>query len=211
MSSSLQRDKTLALAAIFQAAGLANELARRGQTDSHAERALLNSVLVVDTDEISRIYPDHHDLTKGLTWLEGCFMQQGRAIPQSSEIIRLSLAIIQVEKHFRANDSVQGTLRNRLDSVVRQQALTPDMSTGELSNQLGSAYLDSLGSLGFRVQIRGDAKQLQSAGMAERIRAILLAGVRAAWLWQRLGGRRWHLIFTRNQILQEIREIAKSV
>ena len=29
--SSLHRDKTLALAAVFQAAGLANELARRGQ------------------------------------------------------------------------------------------------------------------------------------------------------------------------------------
>ena len=85
------------------------------------------------------------------------------------------------------------------------------MSTGELNNLLGSAYVDSLGQLRFRVQIRGDAKQLQAAGMAERIRAILLAGVRAAWLWRRLGGRRWHLIFTRGQILREIREIAKSV
>jgi high frequency lysogenization protein len=47
--------------------------------------------------------------------------------------------------------------------------------------------------------------------MAERIRAILLAGARAAWLWRRLGGRRWHLIFTRSQILTEIREIAKTV
>ena len=102
-------------------------------------------------------------------------------------------------------------LRQRLDSVQRQRALKPDMSQSELSALLGSAYVDSLGTLRFRVQIRGNAQQLQAPGMAERIRAVLLAGVRAAWLWHRLGGRRWHLVFTRGQILQEIRAIAKSV
>lgn len=211
MSVSLQRDKTLALAAIFQAAGLANELAQRGQTDTIAERALLNSVLILETDNASVIYTELSGLRKGLTLLEGCFMQQGRTLQNAAEIIRLSLAIVQVEKHFRASNKVQDTLRQRLDSVQRQQTLNPDMSQSELSALLGSAYVDSLGSLDFRIQIRGDAKQLQSPGMAERIRAILLAGVRAAWLWQRLGGRRWHLIFTRGQILQEIREIAKTV
>lgn len=208
---SVQRDKTLALAAIFQAAGLANELARRGQTDSEAEAYLLQSVLVMDTDDASVIYPGSQGLTKGLTWLEGCLLNQGRGLEQAGEIIRLGLAIIQVERHFERNDEVRDGLRKRLLSLQHQRALTPDMTQSELSGQLGSAYVDSLGNLGFRVQIRGDARQLQSPGMAERIRAILLAGVRAAWLWQRLGGRRWHLVFTRTQILQEIRAIAKSV
>ncbi len=208
---SVQRDKTLALAAIFQAAGLANELARRGQTDSQAEAWLLQTVLVMDTDDVSRIYPGSEGLTKGLTWLEGSLMDQGRGLEQAGEIIRLSLAIIQVERHFERNGEIQDVLRKRLLSIQHQRALNPEMSQGELASQLGSAYVDSLGNLSFRVQIRGDARQLQSPGMAERIRAILLAGVRAAWLWQRLGGRRWHLVFTRNQILQEIRAIAKSV
>lgn len=208
---SVQRDKTLALAAIFQAAGLANELARRGQTDSQAEAWLLQTVLVMDTDDVSRIYPGSEGLTKGLTWLEGSLMDQGRGLEQAGEIIRLSLAIIQVERHFERNSDVQDDLRKRLLSLQHQRALNPEMSQSELASQLGSAYVDSLGNLSFRVQIRGDARQLQSPGMAERIRAILLAGVRAAWLWQRLGGRRWHLVFTRSQILQEIRAIAKSV
>lgn len=209
--SSVQRDKTLALAAIFQAAGLANELARRGQTDTEAEAFLLRSVLVMDTDEAAGIYPDVHGLTRGLTWLESCFMEQGRGLEQAGEIIRIALAVIQVELRLRRDTALQNQLRQRLQAVQRQQTMNPEMTAGELSDALGSAYVDSLGNLDFRVQIRGDSRQLQTPGMAERIRAILLAGVRAAWLWQRLGGRRWHLVFTRNQILREIRAIAKSV
>ena len=209
--SQLNRDKTLALAAIFQAAGLASELARKGSTDADAEAFLKQSVLVMDTDAPGDIYPDPQGLKPGLRWLEGCLLEQGRGLQNAGEIIRIALGVVQVEGQFNDNPAVQNTLRTRLDSINRQRVMSPDMSTSELNNLLGSAYVDSLGQLRFRVQIRGDAKQLQAAGMAERIRAILLAGVRAAWLWRRLGGRRWHLIFTRGQILREIREIAKSV
>ena len=138
-------------------------------------------------------------------------MEQGRSLAQAGEIVRLGLGIVQVEKHLVRSPDVQNNLRQRLETVARQQQFNPDMSDSELAQALGSVYVDTLGSLQFRVQLRGNAQHLQAAGMAERIRAILLAGVRAAWLWRRLGGRRWHLIFTRSQILTEIREIAKTV
>lgn len=209
--SQLHRDKTLALAAIFQAAGLAAELARTGKSHADAEAFLRRSSLVLDSDDISTIYPDARGLEQGLMWLEGCLMEQGRALEQAGEIVRLGLGIVQVEKHLVRSADVQQALRQRLETVARQLEFNPDMSDGELSQALGSVYVDTLGSLRFRVQLRGNAQHLQAPGMAERIRAILLAGVRAAWLWRRLGGRRWHLIFTRSQILTEIREIAKTV
>ena len=209
--SQLHRDKTLALAAIFQAAGLAAELAKTGNSHPEAEAFLRRSSLVLDTDDISQIYPDARGLEQGLMWLEGCLMEQGRALAQAGEIVRLALGIVQVEKHLVRSPDVQNSLRQRLETVARQQQFNPDMGDSELAQALGSVYVDTLGSLQFRVQLRGNAQHLQATGMAERIRAILLAGVRAAWLWRRLGGRRWHLIFTRSQILTEIREIAKTV
>lgn len=209
--SDVHRDKTLALAAVFQAAGLVNDLARRGQCDSEAEAFLLHSVLVMDTDAIPDIYPEHRQLTKGLTWLEGSLAEQGKGSEHAGELIRLALAVIQVERHFAKRSDLQHGLRQRLEQIQRQGQLTGEQSSSSLAQSLASAYVDHLGNLRFRVQVRGDARHLQSPGMAERVRAILLAGVRAAWLWHRLGGRRWHLVFTRGQILTEIREIAKSV
>lgn len=209
--SGVNRDKTLALAAVFQAAGLVNDLARRGQCDSEAEAFLLRSVLVMDTDVVSDIYPQQRSLTPGLTWLEGSLAEQGKGSEHAGELIRLALAVIQVERHFEKRPDLQQALRQRLEQVQRQSLLQTDMSASALAQALAGAYVDHLGSLRFRIQVRGDARHLQSPGMAERVRAILLAGVRAAWLWHRLGGRRWHLVFTRGQILGEIRAIAKSV
>ncbi|MEZ5557402.1 MAG: DUF489 family protein [Pseudomonadales bacterium] len=49
---------------------------------------------------------------------------------------------------------------------------------------------------------------LQREQTAEEIRALLLAGVRFAWLWQ-LGGRRWHLILRRRVLLAGLRPITE--
>ena len=43
--------------------------------------------------------------------------------------------------------------------------------------------------------------QLNQNEVADEIRSLLLGGIRFAWLWRQLGGRRWHLIMRRNPIL----------
>lgn len=204
--SSLHRDKTLALAAIFQAAGLVNALARKGRCDEAAEQFLIRTSLVLDTDDVNTIYQGSTSLKVGIDWLQGCLTDNGQGIESPSDIVRLVLAILQAEKHFRQHGEAQHILREHLDRMV-----TTPPEDNELTDKLAKAYVDSLGILRFRVQIHGDARYLQSPGTPERIRAILLAGIRAAWLWQRLGGRRWHLLITRGQILEEISAIKKSV
>lgn len=207
----LLHQRVLALGALFQAATLAGELARQGRCDADAEAFLLRSVLVLDTDAPEAIYPELGGLRTGLRMLEACLTDSGRSMAHAGEVVRLVLGMLQVEARLRDDGGAQNTLRQRLQSVQRQQAMQSDLPQSALSGLLGTAYVDSLGQLPFRVQIRGDAKQLQSPGMPERIRAILLAGVRAAWLWQRLGGRRWHLLVFRGRLLRAVRATAKSV
>ncbi|MGK0404322.1 DUF489 family protein, partial [Alcanivorax borkumensis] len=48
---------------------------------------------------------------------------------------------------------------------------------------------------------------LQDDNKAARIRALFLAGVRAAFLWHQLGGRRWHLLFQRKRLISVIESI----
>lgn len=209
--SSTERDKTLALAALFQAAQCAAELARTGECNSEAYEALLQSALVMDTDDVAKIYPKTASLRTGLTALEACLSQQGQGLQQAGEVVRIALAILQVDKHLLANGGVQQALRQGLERVQRQVTIQPDTSLAQQRDLLAQTYVDSLGTLRYRVQIRGNPDQLQSVGMAEKIRAVLLAGVRAAWLWRRLGGRRWHLLFSRGRILSDIRELARTV
>ena len=47
--------------------------------------------------------------------------------------------------------------------------------------------------------------QLRDTDNQERIRALLLAGIRAVILWRQVGGRRRYLIFRRKEILKYAR------
>lgn len=207
--SDLHRDKTLALAALFQSATLADALAWRGHCDPVAMEALLNSILVMDTDDVGVIYGQNiRGLQSGLQSLEQTFLEPLRGgHPRQADIVRYTLGIMQVERQLEKSPELLSVLRKRLEMAAEQRKHFESLTDSAMINNLAGIYVDTAGQLDFRIQIRGDQKQLQTAGMAEQVRAVLLAGIRAAWLWHRLGGRRWHLMFTRGQILQEIRRI----
>lgn len=212
MSQNLHRDKTLALAALFQSAVLADALAWRGHCDPVAQEALLNSILVLDTDDVGTIYGNNlRGLQAGLQALEQTFLEPLRGgHPRQADIVRYALSLMQVERHLAKMPGLLDVLRRRLEMASEQRKHFDSITSTAMLNNLGGIYVDTAGQLSFRIQIKGDPKQLQTAGMPEQVRAVLLAGIRAAWLWHRLGGRRWHLMFTRGQILGEIREIIRE-
>jgi high frequency lysogenization protein len=45
--------------------------------------------------------------------------------------------------------------------------------------------------------VTGNPTYLQNTATADKVRALLLAGIRAAILWRQVGGQRWHLLFKR--------------
>lgn len=203
------RDKTLALAAIFQSAALTDQLAWRGHADSLALETLLRGVLVFDTDDVGAIYGGPAGLQMGLRALELAFATF-RQTPRQQEIVRYALGLSQLENQLAGSTELQGQLRRRLEQAVEQLKHFEGITSPAMIKNLGHIYVDTIGTLGFRIQVKGNAQQLQAEGMAEQIRAVLLAGVRAAWLWRRLGGRRWHLVVSRGQVLREIRAIIKE-
>lgn len=208
----LHRAKTLALAGIFQSASLADSLAWRGHCDPVALEASLDSILVLDTDDPLAIFgSEARGLRVGLQAVEQTFFQPLRnPHPRQAEITRYALALIHLERKLARSPALIDTLRRRLEMAAEQRRHFDNLRDPGMLRNLGGIYVDTLGTLNFRIQVKGNQKQLQASGMPEQIRATLLAGIRAAWLWQRLGGRRWHLIFTRGRVLAEIREIIKE-
>ncbi|MCC2677177.1 MAG: hypothetical protein K0R58_4124 [Ramlibacter sp.] len=211
--SDARRNKTLALAGIFQAASLADSLAWRGHCDPVALEASLNSILVLDSDDPHAIFgANPRNLRIGIGAVEHTFYQPLRhPHPRQTEIVRYALGLMYLERRLAASPQLLETLRRRLESSSFQRGHFANLRDPAMVRNLAGIYLDTLGTLKFRLNIKGDQRQLQSSGMPEQIRAVLLAGVRAAWLWHRLGGRRWHLVFTRGQVLGEIRKLIREM
>lgn len=62
-----------------------------------------------------------------------------------------------------------------------------------------------------RIVVRGSERFLSSPDVAERIRALLLSGVRSSVLWYQVGGSRWDLVFKRQLYLTETEAILLGI
>ncbi|MEE3191683.1 MAG: DUF489 family protein, partial [Pseudomonadota bacterium] len=72
---------------------------------------------------------------------------------------------------------------------------------------LADLYKQTLSQLSFRIRVTGNPTYLQNAGTADKVRAILLSGIRAAILWRQVGGRRWQLLFSRRRYSEICRDL----
>jgi high frequency lysogenization protein len=70
---------------------------------------------------------------------------------------------------------------------------------------LAGIYSDTISKLEPRIIVRGNPLYLQNSDNQDRVRALLLAGIRSAMLWHQTGGNRWQILFGRSKLLDAAR------
>jgi high frequency lysogenization protein len=118
----------------------------------------------------------------------------GRPGPELADAAKHAVTVIQVALDLRQQRDLSNRLRTEIETLARTRST---MASDEVVTELGAIYQRTLSTLPRRVHVTGDPAVLQRPAVAARIRALLLGGVRAAWLWHALGGRRWHLLLKR--------------
>lgn len=190
-------DRAIALAGVFQAGALVGDLAHGRPLDEPAFRATLASLFVESPQTVAEVFGGETGVRLGLLLLrDGLEPERQQA---HGEVIRYALGIVQVERRFAGRRNLQQIMETRLQRVQEQRAhfdLTHDTIVGALA----SVYSDTLSTLRQRIQVVGNAAALQDERTADRIRAVLLGGVRAALLWHQTGGRRWRLLLNRRAV-----------
>jgi len=191
--------RALALAGILQAAYLVDRIARTGAADSASINVILHSLFVFDTDEPTIVYGGIHNLQLGLGVLRDLLAGQQR--DEYRGCIRYGLGILHLQKILANDAPMQTTIRNRLQHTEKKlEHFSQDIN--QISSSIAAIYQDTISNMKYRIQITGSLQQLQNSHNADRIRALLLAAVRSAWLWRRLGGNRWQLLVGRGKLLK---------
>ena len=201
------RDQALALAGIFQAAGLVQQLAREGQADADAFAASIDSILAIDTPNTAAVYGGAQGVTLGLTLLRDKLLKG--ASPRDLEIARYVLALIQLGGVLKRQPDVAALLQSGIRKLaVEVRRADTEVSDDDeddplpmtLCTQIADLYARTLSTLTPRIMVSGEPKLIANGRRAACIRTALLAGVRSAILWQQLGGARWHLLFSRDRL-----------
>lgn len=198
-------DITLALAGICQSARLVQQLAHGGQCDREGMMVSLKSILETNPASTLAVFGGQESNLKiGLETLMGV-LNANRQGP-GAELTRYTLSLMVLERKLNAQKSAMNTLGERIDQLDRQLAHY-DLESETLLSSLASIYVDVVSPLGPRIQVTGSPTILQSPQVQARVRAVLLAGIRSAVLWHQVGGGRLQLMFFRNRLFQQAKNI----
>ncbi|WP_192036349.1 high frequency lysogenization protein HflD [Halomonas sp. YLGW01] len=194
--------QVLALAGVFQAAVVVDELARTGQVDERAWQTLIRATVDTDPESFEAIYGGHpNHLRQGLDTLSAVVGKR-QANPV---VLRYGFSLLLLSQKLRKNPQMMDTLGTRLTRVQSQAGHFGDTHENVVAS-LGEIYQDTISTFRYRIVVQGEPSLLQQRMMPERVRAALLAGVRFALLWHQQGGRRWKLIFQRGAMRRALDE-----
>ena len=190
-------EQSLALAGIFQSAALVRDLARKGQVENLPFNTSIQTIYQIDAVSVEQVYGKVAGLRLGLQELIN--LLEHSKINNNRDVSRYLIGLIHLERKLIHSSEIKQTLSRRIKHAV-SQAKYFSSSPQLIINGLADIYLTTLGSLSFRLHVIGNGKYLSQTETVNKIRAVLLAGVRSAVLWRQLGGSRWQLFLRRNKL-----------
>lgn len=192
-----QQQQAIALAAVFQAATLVEELARTGDISAEKSDPLIKSLFIQNPDDFNDIYGHApKTLAVGLEQLNAACRRDPRGI--NPDVTRYALSLLHLERKLNKAPNMLSALGEGIEKANRQaEHFSPTHANTVAA--LADIYKQTLSQLSFRIRVTGNPTYLQNPATADRVRTLLLAGIRAAILWRQVGGQRWHLLFSRRR------------
>ena len=201
-------DRTLALAGIYQSVKLVQEVARTGSVSDVHLSSLLETLFRFDANTVRDVYGDTSTVKKGMQMLAD--QLSGKKDNTDMEITRYAIQLLNLEKALKKSPGVMQELSEQLEKTQGKMDYF-DLSHENIIASLADIYQQFVSPLGAKLMIKGEANFLSLASNDNKIRALLLAGIRSAVLWRQCGGSRWQLLFSRKDYLTSAEKILNEI
>ena len=196
------KERTMALAGIFQATELVRQAANHGTWSGYAADTCLDSLLAIEADTVDEIYGSTERLRLGVETLVSILQGERRQM----ESLGYAVPLMQLENSFRKKTQMQTHIGAELQTII---TLDDELEEHEIKDlqakNIAGLYTQTISTLSPRIVINGRPQHLQVERTVNWIRTLLFAGLRSAVLWRQLGGGRFNLIFGRKKILEQAR------
>ena len=199
-------DIVLALAGVCQSAKLVHQLATESLADSDTFLTALNSLFITQPQQIEDVFGGEvRHLKLGLETLIHQLNAQG-----DQNLTRYWLSLLALEGKLSKNPDAKQTLGNRI-SRLKEQEIHYARDSETMLSIMANIYSDVISPLGKKIHILGSPDYLRQELVQNKIRAVLLAGIRSAVLWKQMGGTKWQILFFRRKLLATAKQIYSSI
>lgn len=205
--SNLQQ-QVIALAGVAQAARVVDQISKTGSYPIEFLESSINSLFIFDTESVADIYGGVAGTKLGLHNLSS--LLANRQANEHRDLVRYIFGLLYLERKFAADEQMMSVVHSRLKHTSFR-AEHFESNVGDLCHSVSGIYQDTLSTLTFRIKVNGSHQHLEDQKNADIIRALLLAGLRSAFLWRQLGGRRWKLILQRQKMLRLSQDLSRGL
>ncbi len=206
-------DRTIALAAVFQATKLVQEIATTGQIDEQEFETCIQSLFHIDVDKTEEAYGDPSKLRTGFSTLTE--QLSGKSVSGISDkskdihVTKYAACIMILERRLMKNQNMLKTISEGIDRA-RNQAEHFSILHDNVIASLAHVYSETISTIKPRIMVQVEHVYISNPNNANRIRALLLSAIRAAVLWRQCGGTRWQLLFQRQSIIEEAKRLCPT-
>lgn len=199
--------RTLAFAGVFRAAALVDVLANEGTISDNDLNISVNSIFETDPDDVVQVFGEVKNLSIGFNTMLTQLGSDSRN--RNMDIARYVVAMLFLEQRLMKKQDVLDTLSTGVEMASRQSEHFSATHENVIAN-LADLYSRTISEIGPRIMVNGEQSHLETTSVSNKIRTVLLGGIRSAVLWQQLGGRRWHIIFNRGKYLKMVQSFLKN-
>jgi len=191
-------DQALALAGVFQSAELVAKLATEGHVSEEQLSAAMSALLNQNPETVSSLYGNVSDIELGINSMREMINDRTQA---STDVMRYVIGIMYLARRLTA-DTVR--IKHVGDGITnaKRQADHFSVTHENVIANIAGLYTDTVSTIKGRIQVTGNAFYLEQPAIAQRVRCLLFAGIRSAFLWHQLGGKRSHILWHRNNLLE---------
>ena len=194
------RDKTLALAGVFQAATLVKQVATSGMVDLQDMETCIQSIFITDPKLTDEVYGEVFNLRRGLQALVAQLAQDTQR--RDLDVTRYTIAMLHLQSKLRRQPAVLKKLADGIERARLQSEHFSLMHQNVIAN-LADLYAETVSQIPPKIMVNGEQSYLANSENVNRIRSLLLAGMRSAVLWGQLGGSRWQIMFQRKKFVTQ--------
>lgn len=197
----MTKDATIAFAGMLQASELVRQIASSGNCSQQAAQASINSIFSMNPESTEDVYGGLGGVRMGLRVLVELF--SARNSQENLQSLNYALGMAKLGTKIQRDGKRQTELGREIELIESAWRESEEPLDQSIFSQLADAYERHVSTLDFRLSINGKPDYLKQTEKVAFIRALLLAGIRSAFLWHQMGGRQWRLVFQRRKMLAQ--------
>ena len=198
-------EQTLALAGIYQAASLVTQIANKGIANSAHIESSLETLFRFDAATVEEVFGSIAGVTHGVKILHKNINDRSS---RDIDVTKYVISLLMLERKLSSDNSMLDQIDSQLKKIESQFNFF-SLNHENTYAKLGQLYKDTISTLGPKIIVNGEQPYLNNKINANKIRALLLAGIRSAVLWRQCGGSRLQFLFGRKAYLRECEGILK--